>query len=743
MRRILILIAAACLVAAPSAQAEKKPASGKKSVKQHLVAEIPQVQPQLVSIETDNTQLLLRTTQNGSLEMLRYGLKLDTAPFLNSGKKAVPAFPVSGGLTLDDTALSVTYADGSLNTELYVTGVGQSVGDGVLTTIIGLKDYVTALEVRLVYEAYLREDVIASHAEIINGGKKPVTLTKFASSAMNVTGEQFLLTKFHGDWACEMQVERTPVPYGITTIQTRRGVQTTQRTNPSFMLSINADEFNETNGDVIAGALEWSGNYSIDFSRGTGGSVDIIAGINPFNSAYPLAAGQTFRTPRMLWTFSAEGAGGASRSLHRWARRHQIYKGGAINPTLLNSWEGAYFNVTTPVITGMIDDAAAMGLELFVLDDGWFAKDFPRNDDTQGLGDWELNTAKIPEGIDYLASYAHQKGIKFGIWIEPEMVNPRSNLAAAHPDWVVRSPGREILQERNQWILDLSNPEVQEHVYQVFDRTMQLSGKIDYVKWDCNRPVESMGSDYLGAEQGRFYVDYIQGLYNVVARIRQKYPDVIVQCCSGGGARVDYGSLKYFNEFWTSDNTDAITRIKIQYGTSLIYPACLHASHVSAVPNHQTGNMTPLKFRFDVACAGRLGMELQPKAMPEEDRAFAARCIKSYKRYRDLVFNGDLYRLADPWTGNLYALMYVSPDKTRAVLFAYSTAFRSRALDAPVVKLQGLSATKRYSVKELNTEKSFWWGDGGSFGGDFLMTEGMDLEMRKMFDSAIFYLEAR
>lgn len=738
MKKFVAILAVLCIVGLPGANARKNP-----KVKQHTVVAVPDVQPQLIAIETDNTQLLLRTTSKGQLQQVRYGVKLDTAPFLNSRKAVADAYPAAGGFTRDNTALAVTYPDGSLNTELYVTGVSQKKASGIATTEISLKDYVTLLEVKLVYEAYLKEDVIAAHSEILNGGKKPVTLTNFASAAINVPGNEFLLTKFHGDWAFEMQVERTPVPYGLTSIETRRGVQTTQRSNPSFLLSINAREFSETRGDVIAGALEWSGNYKIDFSRGTSGSVDIVAGMNPYNSDYPLAPGKTFRTPRMIFTFSADGAGGASRSLHRWARRYEIYGGGAVNPTLLNSWEGAYFSFTTPVLTAMIDDAAAMGLELFVLDDGWFAKDFPRNDDTQGLGDWELNTDKIPEGIDYLASYAHDKGIKFGIWIEPEMVNPGSNLAAAHPDWVVRSPGREILKERNQWILDLSNPEVQEFVYGVFDRTMAMSDKIDYVKWDCNRPVESMGSDYLGAEQSRFYIDYIQGLYSVVKRIREKYPNVIVQCCSGGGARVDYGSLRYFNEFWTSDNTDAITRIKIQYGTSMIYPACLHASHVSAVPNHQTGNMTPLKFRFDVACTGRLGMELQPKNMTPEERAFASRCIESYKQYRDLVFAGDLYRLEDPWNSDLYALVYVSEDKSRAVFFAYSTTFRSRALAAPVVKLQGLDPGKTYKVTELNTEHSYWWGNRGSFDGSYLMQEGIDLKFRRMFDSAVFYIEAK
>ena len=737
MKRLFTLIALSVLVAAPQWASAKKPVK-----KQHDVVEIPQVKPELVSIETAHTQLLLKVTEKGELRQVRYGVKLDTAPFEKSRKRKADAFPVVGGYTENASALGVRYADGNLNTELYVAGVGRSSTADVSTTEISLKDYVTDLQVKLIYEAYVKEDVIAVHSEILNGGKKPVTLTNYASASLNVPGEEFLLTQFHGDWAFEMQTERTPVPYGLTSIESRRGVQTTQRENPSFLLSVNAREFSETAGEVIAGALEWSGNYKIDFSRGTAGSVDIIAGINPYNSEYPLAPGKVFETPRMVWTYSNEGAGAVSRQLHRWARKFQIYKGGEINPTLLNSWEGAYFTFTTPVLTAMIDDAAAMGLELFVLDDGWFAKDFPRNDDSQGLGDWELNTDKIPEGIDYLASYAHDKGIKFGIWIEPEMVNPKSNLAAAHPEWVVRSPGREILQERNQWILDLSNPAVQDFVFGVFDNTMAMSSKIDYIKWDCNRPVESMGSDYLGAEQNRFYVEYIQGFYSVVRRIREKYPDVIVQCCSSGGARVDYGALKYFNEFWVSDNTDAITRIKLQYGTSMIYPACLHASHVSAVPNHQTGNMTPLKFRFDVACSGRLGMELQPKSLSAGERALAARCIESYKEYRDLVFTGDLYRLGDPWGSNLYALMYVSEDRSRAVLFAYNLEFRSRAKDAPVIRLQGLDPGKTYKVEELNTSSSCWWGNNQSFKGDYLALEGLDVEFRQMFNSAVFYITA-
>ena len=418
-----------------------------------------------------------------------------------------------------------------------------------------------------------------------------------------------------------------------------------------------------------------------------------------------------------------------------------MWGGGKVNPTLLNHWEGAYWNFDTPTLLGMIDDAAEMGLEMFVLDDGWFGLDYPRNDDKAGLGDWEVNTNKLPEGIDYVASYAHSKGLKFGIWIEPEMVNPNSNLAKKHPDWIVQSPGREIYQQRSQWLLDLTNPEVQDFVYGVFDRTVSLSPNIDYVKWDSNRRVMSFGSPYLDEETDRFYVEYVQGLYKVLNRVREKYPHIIVQCCSSGGNRVDYGSMKYFNEVWTSDNSDAISRTRIQWGTSLIYPACVMGSHVSAVPNHQTGNITPLKFRFDVASSGRLGMELQPKNLTDDERDLSQRCISSYKQYRDLVFTGDLYRLASPYEGDYYALMYVSKDKRRAVVFNYCLSFQNHSIGSHVFRLQGLDPMMNYNVTELNVDKSCWWGNGGTFSGSFLSAGGFNPVFREANTSAIFLLE--
>ena len=712
------------------------------------ILSLPTVTQKVISVETENTQLILQVDKKGIVRTMHYGEDAgDPTQFLyyytgrgNDYGDGPMTYPTVGGGFNGQPALHVKYADGNQNTELYYVSDESSSCDGVTTTILHLKDYVTKLEVDLIYEAHLAEDVILMHSEIRNGGKKEVKLRSYASASMNIDADKYLLTHFYGGWATEMQRDQTLLTHDVKVLESRRGTQATQAGNPSFVLSLDGS-YSETSGPVVAGALAWSGNYRISFEKDQSERLNVVGGINPFASEYPLKAGEIFTTPQMIYTFSAEGTGRASRNLHNWARKNSVWGGGKVNPTLLNHWEGAYWNFDTPTLLGMIDDAASMGLEMFVLDDGWFGLDYPRNDDKAGLGDWEVNTNKLPEGIDYVASYAHSKGLKFGIWIEPEMVNPNSNLAKKHPDWIVQSPGREIYQQRSQWLLDLTNPDVQDFVFDVFDQTVSLSPNIDYVKWDSNRRVMSFGSPYLDEETDRFYVEYVQGLYKVLHRVREKYPHIIVQCCSSGGNRVDYGSMKYFNEVWTSDNSDAISRTRIQWGTSLIYPACVMGSHVSAVPNHQTGNITPLKFRFDVASSGRLGMELQPKNLTVEERELSQRCINSYKQYRDLVFTGDLYRLASPYDGDYYALMYVSKDKRRAVVFNYCLSFQNHSIGSYVFRLQGLDPEMKYKVTELNVDRSCWWGNGGTFTGSFLSSGGFNPIFREANTSAVFILE--
>ena len=709
-----------------------------------------EVKKTVIAVETENSALVLLVQENGQVFNLHYGTRVgDAQQFLgialgteDYNSVAGLAYPATGGRFIGEPALHVKYADGTHNTELRYIGHTVTEREGCTTTAIDLEDTLTSLKVKLVYDAYQKENVIVTHSEIVNGGGRPVQLLNYASGALYLDADEYLLTHFHGAWAADMQLEHEWLGHDMKVIESRRGTQATQGNNPSFLLSLGTREFRENEGEVIAGALAWSGNFRLCFEQDAGHRLSVLAGISPFASAYPLAAGDTFVTPDFIYTWSDQGAGGASRNLHRWARKYSVYGGGEINPTLLNSWEGAYFNFTTETLLRMMDDAAGMGLEMFVLDDGWFGNDYPRNGDNAGLGDWEPNAQKLPEGIDYLARYAHRKGLKFGIWIEPEMANPQSNLAQAHPDWVVQSPGRDIYQGRNQWVLDLSNPEVEDFVFGIFDRTMQLAPHIDYIKWDCNRVIQSFGSPYLGAEQDRFYVEYTQGLYNVMRRIRDKYPKVIVQCCSSGGGRVDYGALRYCNEVWTSDNTDALSRVFIQYATNLIYPACVMGSHVSTVPNHQTGNVTPLKFRFDLACSGRLGMELQPKTLSAEERTLADRCISSYKQYRDLVFSGNVYRLASPYDGSYYGLMYVSEDKSRAVVFTYCIHYEPRNVGGKSFKLRGLDPSRTYRVTEQNVNRSCWWGNGQSFSGQFLSSGAFNPVLPQLYSSAVFLLEA-
>ena len=653
-----------------------------------------------------------------------------------------PVYPQFGGQGARETAIQATHNDGNMSLELVVESVTRENRDGGQVTAIATRDKFYPFYVTIYYKTYPDCEVIETWTEIRHLEKKPVTLYRFASAFLPVRRGDNWLSHFHGPWGAEAYLYEEALRDGMRVIKDKDGVRNTQNSCPSFMLTLDGRP-DEQHGMVIGGTLAWSGNFRLNFEVDEFNVLNILAGVNPYASDYTLAKGESFTTPEMVYTYSFEGAGGASRNLHDWARNYGVWHGHTYAPTLLNSWEGAYFTFDAKTLTDMIDDAADMGLEMFVLDDGWFGNKYPRNDANAGLGDWQINAKKLPEGIDYIASHAHRKGLKFGIWIEPEMVNPKSELAEKHPDWIVRSGDREMPRMRNQWLLDLTNPKVQDFVFSVFDNTMKLSPNIDYIKWDANRHAENAGSEFLPKDrQSHFWIDYVQGFYKVMERIRAKYPDVLIQACASGGGRVEYGAMKYFNEVWTSDNTEALSRARIQYGTSLFYPATVMGSHVSATPNHQTSNITPIKFRFDMACAGRLGMELQPKQMNAEEKAFARKAIESYKGYRDIVMEGDLYRIGTPYddTG-YYGVMYVSKDKKKAVLFTYCTLYQSRTL-VPKYRLYGLDAQTRYKIREQNVDKKRFWFDGGTFTGEYLNHAGINPNLNKIYDSAVFVLEA-
>ena len=533
MKRLLTILSAALTAGAVSAAA-------------------PQ---QLIDIRTDDVSIVLAARPDGEVHFRHFGSRIDDPSPLADYKSSRRAdhgtddlaCPVMGGRNFREPALRITHADGDMNTDLrYASHSSRQLADpNVTETVVKMTDCCQALDVELVFTAYARENVITTHTVIRNREEGPVTLHSFYSSAVTLKSDKYLLTHLYGAWAREAQVDHTLLTHGSKSIESMREVRTTHTENPAFMLTLGSGSFSENCGEVIAGALAWSGNFRLNFEVDEYDVLTVLAGANPNGSEYRLRPGESFTTPEMIYTHSLRGAGGASRNLHDWGRNYGVYHAERVVPTLLNSWEGAYFDFDAKVLKQMIDDAASMGLEMFVLDDGWFGNKYPRNAANAGLGDWQVNRKKLPAGIDDIASYAHRKGLKFGIWIEPEMVNLKSELAERHPDWIVRPPKREAPETRRQWLLDLSNPALQDFVFETFDNTMKLSDKIDYIKWDANRNANNVGSAYLPAdEQSHFWIDYAQGFYKVMERIRAKYPDVLIQACASGGGRVEYGALR-------------------------------------------------------------------------------------------------------------------------------------------------------------------------------------------------------
>ena len=707
-----------------------------------------------IRVSTDDTEMVMTVSGNGNLVHNYYGKKFkNVLPYNtkeyreqpdNGAGYAPQAFPAYGGYVMISPALKLIHGDGSHTTHLkYVSHSVTQPEEGVTCTEVKLKDPLYDIDLTLIYTAYGKENVITQSARLTNNEGSRLTVENLASTYLPLHADSYYLTHFHGVWATEMQLVEEQLQPGIKSIESKRGVQATQTANPAFLLSLNGPA-REDAGEVYGGALAWSGNYKLTFEQDECGRMNVVGGVNDFASTYYLDNGESLTTPEMVWTFSNRGRGQVSRNLHDWIRHHSLSHSDMERPVVLNSWEGAYMDFDEKTITDMIDDAAKIGVEMFVLDDGWFGNgEYARNTDHSGLGDWQVNTQKLPRGIDYLAKHAVKKGLKFGIWIEPEMVNPKSRLAETHPEWIVKSGNRDKLQIRQQWILDLTNPEVQDFIVKTFDDVMGMSRDISYIKWDANRFVTDFGSDYLPADrQSHFWIDYTKGLYSVYDRIRQKHPDVMIQLCSSGGARLDMGALKYHDEFWTSDNTNSLDRIRIQNSTNLFYPAIATASHVSTSPNHQTGMTAPLKYRFDVAMAGRLGLELQPKHLNEEEWAFAQKAIEAYKKIRPIVQFGDLYRLKNPEDGTGWAShQYVSKDGKEAVFFAYSLKYHGRTTFFQT-RLKGLDPDKQYRITELN--KKDWpsfYGDGKVFPGDYLMNEGISLGIGNNFDSTVLHIE--
>ncbi len=686
-----------------------------------------------ITIQTKSIALVIKAENGAQPEYVYFGKKLPGSD-LNHVQPHVfgrmDAYPAYGMNTPAEAALAIRHTDGNMSTQLTVTGTSTAAEKGGTITRIHLKDKVYPVSVDLCYKAYNDVDMIEAWTEITNNEKSTVTLTQFASAMLPIRRGNVWLSHFYGSWANEARLAEEPILPGQKVIKNKDGTRNSHTDHAEVMFSLDG-KARENQGAVIGAALCYSGNYRLKIETDDTDYHYFFAGINEDNSEYHLKKGETFVTPRLALSYSDEGLSGVSRNFHKWGRKYMMMHGDRERKILLNSWEGVYFDINQQGMDQMMGDIADMGGELFVMDDGWFGVKYPRKTDNSSLGDWEIDRTKLPEGIEGLIRDAKKHGIKFGIWIEPEMTNTVSELYEKHPDWVIKAPQRDAVVGRGgtQLVLDLSNPKVQDFVFGVVDRLMTQYPEIDYIKWDANMAIMNHGSQYLpAADQSHLYIAYHRGFEATCKRIREKYPDLTIQACASGGGRANWGVMPYFDEFWVSDNTDALQRIYMQWGTSYFFPAIAMASHISATPNHTVFRTTALKYRIDVAMSGRLGMEIQPKNMTDEEKTLCRNAIAEYKQIRPIVQFGNIYRLVSPYDHlGVASLMYVTEQKDKAVFYWWKTeSFQNEHL--PRVKMAGLDANRYYRVHELNRiDLQPLDCEGQVYSGEYLMSRGLEM----------------
>lgn len=710
------------------------------------------VDAQTVRVSTNNTDLVLKVSPKGRLYQVYFGDKLKNAADYDNltwntyaasdgavTTRGHEVYAGSGNEDYFEPAVAITHADGNMTTYLYYKGVETKAIEGGTETIITLQDNKYPDTVKLHYAAYDKENVIKAWTEISHKEKNPVTLWRYSSTMLYFDASKYFLTSYHSDWAREGQPETVQLTAGKKIIDTKLGTRAAMHTEPFFELGLN-EPAKENEGNVVLGTIGWTGNFRFTFEVDNVGGLRVIPAINPYASDYKLRAGETFTTPEFIFTTSSTGVGQASRNLHDWARRYQVNMGMGDRLSLLNNWENTGFDFDQKSLAELMKDAKDLGVDMFLLDDGWFANKYPRKDDHAGLGDWDVTHSKLPEGIPGLVRDAKAAGVKFGIWVEPEMVNPKSELFEKHPDWVIQQPNRETYYYRNQLVLDISNPKVQDYVFGVVDRIMTENPDVAYFKWDCNSPITNIYSPYHKANQGNTYIDHVRGIYNVMSRIKAKYPNLPMMLCSGGGGRMDYEALKYFTEFWCSDDTDPYERLYIQWSLSKFFPAKTMGSHVT-----NWNKKTSVKFRTDVCSSCKLGFDIDLKPLKgTDDYTFVQQAVKNWTRLKPVILDGDQYRLVSPYETDHSALNYVSKDKSHAVLFAYNLHPRYKEPRLLKVRMQGLDPQRQYTVEEINlmpgTQSTFDF-NGKRFSGDYLMKVGLDVLTPDEGTSHVFELK--
>lgn len=700
---------------------------------------------QLIRISTNQTDLILQVAPNGRVYQSYLGEKLRNESDLEHLEWRVhPASDASvvergwevcstsGNEDFFEPAWSMMHADGNPSAWLYyVSSSVKQVPGGIQTDIL-LRDDKYPVEVTLHYVAYPEENVIKTWSEIKHQEKKPLLLSRYASTILYFSSPSYYLTEFSGDWAKEVQMSSQQLQFGKKVIDTKLGSRAAMHVQPFFMVGL-GKPVEEKDGDVLMGTIGWTGNFRFTFEVDNVGNLRVIPSINPYASVYELQKNEIFTTPEFIFTLS-KGTGEGSRNFQQWARNYQLKDGKGTRMTLLNNWENTAFDFDELTLKNLMKEAKDLGVDMFLLDDGWFGNKYPRDNDKAGLGDWEANVDKLPGGVSTLIRYAKEAGVEFGIWIEPEMINPQSELMEKHPDWAIRYPNRETYYYRNQLVLDMSNPQVQDYVYSVVEKLMEENAGLAYFKWDCNSPITNIYSPYLKNKQGRLYIDHVRGVYNVMKRVSAKYPQLPLMLCSGGGARCDYEALKYFTEFWCSDNTDPVERIYIQWGFSHFFPAKAMCAHVTSWNKNAS-----VKFRTDVASMCKLGFDIGLKDLSEDELLYCKTAISNWKRLSSVILDGKQYRLVSPYKSAHMAVNYVSEDRRKAVLFAYDIYPRFKEKVFPV-KVQGLNPDKMYKVEEINLMpgcQSVLKMNNQVVSGDYLMKVGLEVFGDKSLQSCV------
>jgi len=709
---------------------------------------------QIFHLQTKNTSYVMGVWENTHLLHLYYGKKIkeysvltenfpvrehrsfecEDLPVYSTGTLPLE-YPVYGSGDYRSPAFHAEYEDGSHITHLSYQGYEIVAGKQPLaglpatyvesdneaeTLKITLCDAKTGLEILLSYTVFQDSDAIAKSVLVKNGGDSTIRLKTVMSSCIHLYDKDYDFVHLEGSWARERTLQKRPLMTGTMSVDSKR---TTSSHHHSPFLALARPYATETQGDVYAMSFVYSGNHiemtevdAFDMTRA-------MVGINPFGFGWNLESGKEFQAPEVILTYSGEGFGTMSRTYHKLYRT-RLCRGNFRDkerPVLINNWEATYFNFNEEKIVSIAEKAKSVGVELMVLDDGWFGK---RDSDNCSLGDWVVNKRKLPNGLEGLANKVTDLGMQFGLWFEPEMISENSDLYRAHPDWCLHVEGRRKTPSRFQLILDLSREDVRDYVVEAISKVLR-SAPISYVKWDMNRNASEVGSNGFSKEQQmEISHRYILGVYEILERLTSAFPDVLFEGCSGGGGRFDAGMLYYFPQYWTSDDSDAIERLTIQHGTSMVMPACTMGAHVSAVPNHQVKRTTPLKTRGDVAMVGQFGYELDLNTLTDEEIEIVKAQIAKYKELRHTVHYGEMYRLKSPLEGRNCAWEYVTEEQ---IVLLYCTTNVRVGLGKTCVKLEGLDPNAKYQEKD----------SGVIYDGDYLMHVGLYFTDMRDYDSQL------